>query len=148
MSDKTELQRDILVTAYRNPNATQKQIADVCNCSASYVSNVLGKHDQWDAMDAEIEQMNQQLGYDLDRGLSQAPAQEPAWSDGGFEQAEPADAEDIAEFIDRTIEAAQTLSGDQHTSMSMGEAIVTLTMSIFVIAILAIVSIYIFIIFI
>ena len=143
MSDKTELQRDILVTAYRNPGATQKEIADACDCSASYVSNVLGRHNEWDALDAEIMQMNQQLGYDRDAALGSQPSTQPAWSNDEFQDVEPIDAEEIADFIDTTIEAVETLTTDKPTDMSTGEAIVSLSIASVVVAILAVSVFYI-----
>jgi len=142
MSDKTELQRQILETAYRNPNASKKEISEMCDCSASYVSNVLNRYDEWDALDSDLEQMNRDLGFNSSRGLSQQPRQQPAWSDGGFENAEPADAEDVAEFIDTTIEASQTLFTDKSTSMSTGQAVVSFVMSGLVILLLTGVAIY------
>jgi hypothetical protein len=64
MSEKTELQREILLTWYNNPNATNKEIAEVCDCSASYVSEIKNRfnnYDQFEAMmdrqDRDIEQM-------------------------------------------------------------------------------------------
>ena len=63
-SSKTDLQREILLTWRNNPNATNKAIADACDCSASYVSQIKNRfnsYDEFDAMmdrqDAEIEQM-------------------------------------------------------------------------------------------
>lgn len=63
MAGKTELQREILITAYDNRQLTQAEIADRVGCSASYVSNVLGRYDGYDAMDARIEQLNSDLGF-------------------------------------------------------------------------------------
>ncbi|SDF00848.1 hypothetical protein SAMN04488067_101416 [Halorubrum xinjiangense] len=61
---KTDLQREILLTWRENPNATNQEIADACDCSASYVSQVKNRfdgYDEFDAMmdreDAELEQM-------------------------------------------------------------------------------------------
>lgn len=64
MAQKTELQRKILITAYNNPRLTQSEIATRVNCSSSYVSNVLSRFDSIDAMQAEIEQMNHEMGFD------------------------------------------------------------------------------------
>ncbi|AUX10689.1 hypothetical protein AArcSl_3082 [Halalkaliarchaeum desulfuricum] len=125
MSDKTELQRKILITAYNNPTATQAEIAKKCNCSSSYVSTVLNRYDRWDAMDAQIEQLNQDLGYAPDHSLGPQPSTQPAWSNDEFQDVEGVDAEEIAAFIDETIEAFQTLSG-QKTAMSTGEMVVAL----------------------
>ena len=57
MSDMTELQREIILTARDYPRATQKEIADRCDCSASYVSNVLNRYDSVDAFHAELNGM-------------------------------------------------------------------------------------------
>jgi len=61
---KTELQREILLTWYDNPNATNKEIAELCDCSASYVSNVKNRFDDYtefeimmDRQDKEMETM-------------------------------------------------------------------------------------------
>ncbi|VTT87167.1 hypothetical protein DM2_3205 [Halorubrum sp. DM2] len=63
-SSKTDLQRDILLTWRDNPNATNQEIAEACDCSASYVSQIKNRFDnynEFDAMmdrqDAELEQM-------------------------------------------------------------------------------------------
>ncbi|WP_435177930.1 winged helix-turn-helix transcriptional regulator [Halorussus sp. AFM4] len=69
MGEKTELQRDILITAYHNPRLNQSEIADRVGCSSSYVSTVLNRFDNVDAMHAEIEQLNQDLGFDNTAGL-------------------------------------------------------------------------------
>ena len=57
MSDMTELQRDILLTARDHPRATQKEIAEMCDCSSSYVSNVLNRYDSVDAFHADLNTM-------------------------------------------------------------------------------------------
>ena len=125
MGDKTELQRRILLTAYNNPTATQAEIAENCDWSASYVSTVLNRYDRWDAMDAQIEQLNRDLGYASDRSLGAQPSVQPAWSNDEFRDVEGVDAEEIATFIDETIVAIRTLSG-RNTGMSTGEMVVTL----------------------
>jgi len=63
-NSKTELQRDILLTWWENPNATNQEIADACNCSASYVSQIKNRFDDYnefeammDRQDAELERM-------------------------------------------------------------------------------------------
>lgn len=88
MSDKTELQRRILVAAYNNPKINQSKIADRCNCSRSYVSQVLREYDSQDAMEARIEEMNQQLGVPAD-SLELDP------SIGGFDERTLGDLEDV-----------------------------------------------------
>lgn len=69
MGDKTDLQREILITAYNNPQLKQTEIADRVGCSSSYVSTVLNRFDSIDAMQAEIEQLNHDLGFDPAAGL-------------------------------------------------------------------------------
>ncbi|APW97206.1 winged helix-turn-helix domain-containing protein [Halobiforma lacisalsi AJ5] len=58
---KTELQRDILLTWYENPDATQKEIAEACDCSASYVSDVTNRFDDYDHMEAMIDRRDKEL---------------------------------------------------------------------------------------
>lgn len=64
MSRKTELQRQILIIAYDNPNLSKAEIARKLDCSSSYVSQVLNRYDGHDAMQARIEELNSQLGMD------------------------------------------------------------------------------------
>ncbi|AFZ72986.1 hypothetical protein [Natronobacterium gregoryi] len=59
--DKTELQRDILLTWYENPDATKKEIAEACDCSASYVSNVTNRFDNYDHMEAMLDRQDKEL---------------------------------------------------------------------------------------
>jgi hypothetical protein len=66
---KTELQREILLTWYDNPNATNKEIAKVCDCSASYVSEVKNRFNDYDhlevVMDREDKQIEEMFGEDI-----------------------------------------------------------------------------------
>lgn len=66
---KTDLQREILLTWYNNPHATNKEIADICDCSASYVSNVkkrFNDYNEFEAMmDRQDKQMQQMFGDDI-----------------------------------------------------------------------------------
>ena len=68
-SQKTELQRDILLTWYQNPNATNKEIAEACDCSASYVSTVKNRFDDYNEfeamMDRQDREMEQMFGDDI-----------------------------------------------------------------------------------
>ncbi|OYR54457.1 winged helix-turn-helix domain-containing protein [Halorubrum halodurans] len=68
-SQKTELQRDILLAWYQNPNATNKQIAEACDCSASYVSTVKNRFDDYNEfeamMDRQDREMEQMFGEDI-----------------------------------------------------------------------------------
>lgn len=58
---KTDLQRRILLTWYDNPGATRKEIADACDCSASYVSQVLNRFDNYDEFAAMMDRQDAQL---------------------------------------------------------------------------------------
>lgn len=69
MGEKTDLQREILITAHNNPHLKQTEIADRVGCSSSYVSDVLNRFNSIDAMQAEIEQLNHDLGLDPAAGL-------------------------------------------------------------------------------
>lgn len=68
-TEKTELQRDILLTWYENPNAKNKEIADACDCSSSYVSNVKNRFNNYNEfeamMDRQDKQMEQMFGKDI-----------------------------------------------------------------------------------
>src|SRR6056297_1765672 len=77
-SSKTDLQRDILLTWWENPNATNQEIADACDCSASYVSQIKNRFDDYtefeammDRQDAELEQM---FGENIFGNRETAPA--------------------------------------------------------------------------
>ncbi|MFC6865013.1 winged helix-turn-helix domain-containing protein [Halomicroarcula sp. GCM10025817] len=95
----TDLQRDILITARNNPRASQKQIADMCGCSSSYVSNVLNRYDSVDAFNAEMESM---AGIEpMQPALDMRP---PAW----LEQSEPI-AND--EELDQAVEEGMMILG-------------------------------------
>ncbi|ELY94595.1 hypothetical protein C483_02650 [Natrialba hulunbeirensis JCM 10989] len=59
--EKTELQREILLTWYENPNATKKEIAEACHCSASYVSQVTNRFDNYDHMEAMIDRQDKEM---------------------------------------------------------------------------------------
>lgn len=78
MSDLTELQREILLTARDYPRATQSEIAERCDCSPSYVSNVLNRFDSVDAFHAEIDGLAgvDPMAADFDFN------QQPAWMEG------------------------------------------------------------------
>jgi hypothetical protein len=58
---KTNLQRDILITWYDNPNATNKEIAEACDCSASYVSEVKNRFDGYNEMEAMFDREDREL---------------------------------------------------------------------------------------
>ena len=71
---KTELQRNILLAWYENPDATNKEIADYCDCSASYVSQVKNRFDDYNQMEAMMDrqdrEMEQMFGEDIFSGTT------------------------------------------------------------------------------
>lgn len=58
---KTDLQRDILLTWYENPNATNKEIAEACDCSASYVSQVTNRFEDYNEMEAMMDRQDKEM---------------------------------------------------------------------------------------
>ena len=58
---KTDLQRDILLTWYENPNATNKEISEACDCSASYVSQVTNRFDDYNQMEAMMDRQDKEM---------------------------------------------------------------------------------------
>lgn len=58
---KTELQRDILLTWYNNPDATNQEIADACDCSASYVSQIKNRFDDYNEMEAMLDRQDKEM---------------------------------------------------------------------------------------
>ncbi|WP_436347911.1 MarR family transcriptional regulator [Natronorubrum sp. FCH18a] len=83
---KTELQRDILLTWYENPQATNKEIADACDCSSSYVSQITNRFDDYNQMEAMMDrqdkEMERMFGDDIFQGISGAEQPGPAIPDG------------------------------------------------------------------
>lgn len=75
-SQKTELQRNILLTWYQNPNATNKEIAEACDCSSSYVSTVKNRFNDYNEfeamMDRQDREMEQMFGDDIFSGTQTA----------------------------------------------------------------------------
>ncbi|WP_256296402.1 hypothetical protein [Haloarchaeobius salinus] len=73
--DKTALQREILLTWHRNPNATNKEIAEACDCSASYVSQVKNRFDDYNEFEAMMDRQDRELermfGGDIFAGQGQ-----------------------------------------------------------------------------
>ena len=68
-SDKTELQRDILLTWHDNPGATNKEIAEACDCSASYVSQVKNRFDGYNEMEAMFDREDRELEQMFGNGI-------------------------------------------------------------------------------
>lgn len=58
---KTDLKRDILLTAKHNPRATNQEIADEVDCSPSYVSQVLDDYDDYTDIDAAKDHLDRDL---------------------------------------------------------------------------------------
>lgn len=50
MSQKTRLQQDIIREINRNPRATNKEIAQIVGCSASYVSQTRQEYTIYDGI--------------------------------------------------------------------------------------------------
>jgi len=73
---KTDLQKSIIRTAHRNPNATQREIADVVGCSTSYVSQTINDFRREDLPFSP---------YEIQPGFS---VEQFSWIDDGHE-AEP-----------------------------------------------------------
>jgi hypothetical protein len=59
--DKTALQREILLTWHRHPDATNKEIAQACDCSASYVSQVKNRFDDYNEFEAMMDRQDREL---------------------------------------------------------------------------------------
>jgi hypothetical protein len=72
--EKTDLQREILLAWYENPNATNKEIATACDCSSSYVSTVKNRFNNYNEfeamMDRQDKEMEQMFGDDIFMGGS------------------------------------------------------------------------------
>lgn len=59
--DETELQREILRTWRSHPDATNREIADACDCSPSYVSQVKNRFDSYGEFDATTDRRDREL---------------------------------------------------------------------------------------
>ncbi|MGB9930848.1 hypothetical protein [Haloarcula amylolytica] len=77
MSDLSELQQKILRTARNNPQASQKEIARICDCSDSYVSSTLNQYNSVSAFNAELDTM---AGVDTLQTSTNMDA--PMWFEG------------------------------------------------------------------
>ena len=77
-NSKTDLQRDILLTWWENPNATNQEIADACDCSASYVSQIKNRFDDYNEFDAMMDRQDAELermfGDDIFENSGKTPA--------------------------------------------------------------------------
>lgn len=89
MSERTELQREILVTAYANPDMSQAEIADRVGCSASYVSSVLNEYDSYDAMEARIEQLGTDIGLGSSTGVGASHREKQEFEDFSLDDTPP-----------------------------------------------------------
>jgi len=83
-NDKTQLQRKIVLTWYEHPDWTNKRIAEACDCSASYVSTVKNRFDDYNEMeymmDRQEEEMAEMFGGDI---FSGSPSTSSAATDVG-----------------------------------------------------------------
>lgn len=61
MSGKTDLQRETLLTWYDNPNATNREIAEACDCSVSYVSQIKNRFDGYNEFEAMMDRQDRQM---------------------------------------------------------------------------------------
>jgi len=99
-SGKTELQREILLTWYENPNATNKDIADACDCSGSYVSEIKNRFDNYDEMeymmDSQDAEMERMFGEDIFTGPS------PVGGNSGFDIPQPSEGKGMAEMYEES----------------------------------------------
>ena len=55
MTEKTDLQRDILIEWYNDKEATNEEIAERLDCSPSYVSEVKNKFEDYDEFQAILD---------------------------------------------------------------------------------------------
>ena len=93
--NKTNLQREIVTAWYENPNATNKEIADACDCSASYVSQIRNRFEDYDEMECMIDtqdrELEQMFGGDTSEGKSM----------GAVNIGRPADQQGIGEMYEK-----------------------------------------------
>lgn len=84
---KTDLQREILLTWHQHPNATNKEIARACDCSASYVSQVKNRFDDYDEFEAMMDRQDRELermfGGDIFAGQRGQASARPMQSHSG-----------------------------------------------------------------
>jgi len=73
MSEKTDLQREILLSWYDNPNATNAEIADMCDCSASYVSQIKNRFDDYNQMEAMMDREDREMERMFGDNIFEAP---------------------------------------------------------------------------
>lgn len=68
-SEKTRLQRQILLASQRYPRATNEEIAERVGCSASYVGQTLREYDDYDEFEAttdDVEETMDLIADDVD----------------------------------------------------------------------------------
>jgi len=68
-NQKTDLQRDILLAWYDNPGATNKEIAEACDCSASYVSTVKNRFDDYNEFEAMMDRQDKEMEQMFGEGI-------------------------------------------------------------------------------
>ncbi|WP_324663268.1 hypothetical protein [Haloarcula sediminis] len=96
--EKTDLQRDIVLTWYENPNATNKEIADACDCSSSYVSQIKNRFDDYSEMEYMMDRQNEQMEQMFGDGIFGGSAQ--ASGATGLDAGQPADGPGLAEMYE------------------------------------------------
>jgi len=96
--EKTDLQRDIVLTWYENPNATNKEIADACDCSSSYVSQIKSRFDDYNQMEYMMDRQDEQMEQMFGDGIFAESA--PASGATGLDAGRPADGPGLAEMYE------------------------------------------------
>ena len=86
MSGKTDLQREILLTWYNNPNTTNKEIAEACDCSASYISQIKNRFDDYDEFEAMMDRQDRQMEQMFDDDIFASGALSAGQTGSGDQQ--------------------------------------------------------------
>ena len=86
MSGKTDLQREILLTWYNNPDITNKEIAEACDCSASYVSQIKNRFDDYDEFEAMMDRQDRQMEQMFDDDIFASGALSAGQTGSGDQQ--------------------------------------------------------------
>ena len=86
MSGKTDLQREILLTWYNNPDITNKEIAEACDCSASYVSQIKNRFDDYNEFEAMMDRQDRQMEQMFDDDIFASGALSAGQTGSGDQQ--------------------------------------------------------------
>jgi len=86
MSGKTDLQREILLTWYNSPNTTNKEIAEACDCSASYVSQIKNRFDDYNEFEAMMDRQDRQMEQMFDDDIFASGALSAGQTGSGDQQ--------------------------------------------------------------